>query len=432
MIELQSSLDRPECPGCGSARIRPVETVNGDRLRFDCPNPDCRWSDTAPLPSITKTIIYLDTSTAINMASALANQEGDSPWIRAYGALRDAAADQAICCAGSSILREEAELGWNAEAVVRLSRDFGDPGVEHQATVRERQVLRALEAFLDGGPATQPLVPDDAFGSRLHVWLPELRIDAYMPMPEEIVEHRRRGRDPLSARLAEHFGEYERQGLDRHEIVEREREGLGEGIKLVGLRAIAARLNPDAFFSAETDSLLSLGIFGRNTLDRIVAMIAKRGSLEYPQAVERAVEFLDSEHVRSLPMNEISAQLHAELALSIRGQTGRRVRPSDVRDIDHLATYMPYVDIFIADRYFTDVCNRLGLGESYSTTIRRLGEGDVDEFIEEIGAIVADAPQARLSQHIRRLIAEGGYREEMAQRMKDYLRARGIDTDEEE
>ena len=112
--------------------------------------------------------------------------------------------------------------------------------------------------------------------------------------------------------------------------------GLGEGIRLVGLRAIAARLNPEAFFSEGTDPLVSLGVFARNTLDRIIEIIEEREGLEYPQAVQRAVEFLESEHVRLLPMNEIPAQLHAELAMSTRGQTGRRVRPSDVRDIDQV------------------------------------------------------------------------------------------------
>lgn len=414
MIDLATALNRPDCDRCHGGRIRPVGIVDSNRLRLDCDDRECDWFDYAQLPDLTKQIIYLDTATVIDIAAALARADANSPWIALHAALRDAAAVQAICCAGSSILGEEAELGHNTREVIRLSRSYANPGVRHHLQVRQAQVMRALEAFLENESPTPPgpLPPEDAFSSQVHSWQPSLGVDAYIATPAGIVEHRRTGREPTRVQLETILNNYVDQDLSRAQILERERGGFGEGIISEGLRSITARRDP-AIIPPETDPWIVIGIVSPNDFDQVVERVRRSEELDFVRAVELAKEFLRSEHVRRLPISHLSATLYAELAASMQGATPRALRPSDARDIDHIATYLPYVDVFIADRYFTDVCNRLGLGGPSSTRIRTLRPANIEDFVVEIEETVANAPQVELGRRIERLIDEGGARRQL-------------------
>src|SRR5262245_49188720 len=112
-----------------------------------------------------------------------------------------------------------------------------------------------------------------------------------------------------------------------------------------------------------------------------------------------------------------------------RGPTPRLPRSGDAYDIDHLATYLPYVDVLIADRFFADLCNRhqLGIRGRYACEVVSLGPTDIPGFIERIDALVASAPQVTLAERIAEAIRSGGYHEEFAARAKQYLRERGIE-----
>jgi hypothetical protein len=144
--------------------------------------------------------------------------------------------------------------------------------------------------------------------------------------------------------------------------------------------------------------------------------------LDYPQSLRRAAEFLESDHVSLTPIADLQSRLHAALALRSRGPKPRRRLPSDIFDIDHVATFMPYMDIFITDGFLASLSNQsnMRLGAPYKTMIRSLGAREVDEFIAMIETLSLSAPQAELARRIAAVIHESAYPQEEDDNMRKY------------
>src|SRR2546426_354766 len=116
-VDLNEYLTRPECPSCKENRTRPVDTYS-EHAVFECSG-RCGWRGSASLPSIQKKIVYLDTSTVSHMARALGRKETSGPWVQLHETLRNAVADEVICCPSSSILEEEGELSKYGSEILR-------------------------------------------------------------------------------------------------------------------------------------------------------------------------------------------------------------------------------------------------------------------------------------------------------------------------
>lgn len=416
-IDLEPSLDRPTCIRCKLGRIRPI-AINGEQLLFDCPH--CKWRFRADLPQIRKTIIYLDTSTVSHMASALRNGEKASQWLRLEEALRASAADDVICCVDSSIIRHEAELSPYAAEIVSMSQGFGDPHPRHELDVQYAQLFRALDRFLAGAPVTKEtsLPWQDAFEDDPHRWQEPFRIDAEWRYSPTAVQGIRATKTNLEREFTQIYASYAADGLGFEGIQKLEASGFGKGIIADGLRAIQCRLS----LSSTEPSDNTVGLVLPTTFDLIVESVKQKTGLDYSGAIAKTIDFLNSEHTSSIPVAEIGAWLHAGLAVAARGPKPRLSSPSDSGDITHIATFMPYVDIFVADRYFASLCNRsdIKLGNDYGTTIRTLGEGDIDAFIAELDRLHNQCPHADLSRRIQRSINDGGYIQERTNALKEW------------
>jgi hypothetical protein len=242
-IELNPSLERPTCPQCGVGRIRPVEVLDGQHLTFEYPIFHCSWMAYAPLPEIRKTIIYLDTSTISHMAAALQSGQLSSPWLRLYKALCQATADEVICCPTSSIVHAEAELSRFPEEIVKLSEDFGDPGVLQQFMIREAQLSRALDRFLKNEPPKLEtnLPPNDAFLEDVHKWLPVSRVGVALRYPPSLVDSIRGTKAQNWIDLGRIYEKYTKAGYDFDKIRRYEARGYGRGLLLVGQRSLRRR-----------------------------------------------------------------------------------------------------------------------------------------------------------------------------------------------
>ena len=112
-----------------------------------------------------------------------------------------------------------------------------------------------------------------------------------------------------------------------------------------------------------------------------------------------------------------------------RGTNPRLPKPGDPYDIDHLATFLPYLDILLADRFFADLCNQshLRLGDLYGCEIRSLGPTDIPDFIAHLDKIVESASQTAIASRIAYAIHKGGFHQEFAERAEAFLRSKGID-----
>jgi hypothetical protein len=87
----------------------------------------------------------------------------------------------------------------------------------------------------------------------------------------------------------------------------------------------------------------------------------------------------------------------------------RTPKPGDQHDIEHMATFMPYVDVFFADQFFASIANQnnLRLGEKFNTTIRALPPGDIPEVIAWLEGLAAESDVPTLTERLDASIAEG-------------------------
>jgi len=149
-LDLDEALGRPRCPSCRSARIRPVDIQGGKRLLFDCPTRHCGWRAQAPLPTIRKKIIYLDTSTVSHIARALLRNDTPSPWIGLYDTLRRAAAEEVISCPASPSVEAEADLSQLSGQIREVARELCDPGMKTELGVQQSSGDSLLESCARG------------------------------------------------------------------------------------------------------------------------------------------------------------------------------------------------------------------------------------------------------------------------------------------
>jgi len=325
------------------------------------------------------------------------------------------------------VLRTEAEFSSYSSEIIQLSREFGDPGLKGQLEIRDNQLFRALDRFLAGeAPRLETeLPPSDAFKESVHRWLPVYNISVNMATPVEWVNSRRTTKDAIRKEVEQIYRGYTAANIPFEEIRKREALGFGQGIVEVGKQCLRrmAGLEP---IPTEVD-LVSLLM--PSTLGTLVHVLRERLGLSYLEAAAGAEKFLLSDHVKLTPMADITSKLHAGIAMSCRGSTPRMPKASDSYDIQHIATFAPYVDVMITDGFFADLCNqrRLRVGDPYHTQIRSLGQKEVPDFMDEIARLVREAPQATLADRIWDAIEEGGFHQEMAERFATYLRERRVD-----
>ena len=426
LVDLETYLERPACPRCNAARTRAIDTKHGTHLMFQCPIPKCQWTAFARLPDIRKKIIYLDTSIVSHMARAISRNDRKSPWQQLHHVLRRATALEVIVCPGSLIVENEAEFSRSSTEIIRLSRELGDPGLKHELEIRDQQILRVLDRFLAGEEPENKteLDPTVAFNRNVHAWLPVYNVTANTATPEGWIASRRDTKAIVRDELERIYKEYALSDVPFEDIWKAEASGYGRGIVAEAKQCIRRRLALEPIPA----HLNVLGIWIPNTFDTLINILQGRSQLSYLDAAEKAEAFLMSDHVRLIPVASIKSKLHAGLAMLCRGSSPRIPTRGDSFDIDHIASYAPYVDIMIADRFFADLCNQnhMRIGEPYGTEIRRLGVNEVESFVKDIEKLIGDARQATLAERVSRAIQKGGFQDEFAKKIAKYVQQHSV------
>jgi len=413
---LDKYLPRPQCDSCRKGVVRPVDVMNG-RVVFSCSNrPHCFFTAFAELPPLTKKVIYLDTSIVSKMAKAKARGETDAPEFKLYEALRRATARNLIICPGSTIVETEAEFAAMSDTIIDMSRQLSDPGLHHELQVKEIQLFRALDRWLAGEPAAMELTPpwQDAFESNPHVWHSTFNVQCNIRTPEDFVASARAAKTATLPQIEEAYHAYERDGFTFKQIVEVEERGFPEAVRINGRNMYAARL---AYVKSETDNV---HMWWSSTFDKLVRAIQHDTTCTLDVALRRAIDFLVSPHARSTPYAYIGGRLQAQLAMLCRGNQPRLPDDGDHYDIEHMATFVPYVDIFIADKFFAGIANQknLRIGDSFGTEVRSLVPKEMPDFIAWLDGLADGSDVAQLSERISTSIWEGGFHQDFVAYMQ--------------
>jgi hypothetical protein len=423
MATLERYLERPRCESCGIGLVRPVDVFGGKRVVFRCSNARCYFNVHAELPEIDKKVIYLDTSTVSHMARAKARDDVESQYFKLYEALRRATARNLIACPGSTIVETEAEFSSLSDTIVEMSRHLSDPGLHHELHVKEAQLFRALERFLVGTPPQLELAPPwrDAFEGDVDVWHSTFHVIVNMRTPEEFVDSARAAKDATLPQVEEAYRAYDRDGFTFEQMVNVEVRGFAEAVRITGRAMIAARI------AYTQGRITDANVWWPSTFDKIAMAIQHHLQCEQDDSYRKAIDFLLGPHASLIPIANISGRLHAALAMLCRGPAPRRPKPGDQYDIEHMATFLPYVDVFIADTAMAALANQnhLLIGEPFQTKIQSLGENDIPAFIDWLEGLANGNEIAALSERIHASIWQGGFQQDFAASMAAELRAAG-------
>ena len=425
-LDLEAALSAPNCPECGCPGVRPIDITSGSQLLVRCRA--CQWYAYADLPALTKTVIYLDTSTVSHIRAAKSRGETESPWLKLYDKLRGAVGLNVVCCPLSSIVEEEAELSAASKEILDISRTLAAPSMRHQLEVQERQIFRALDRFLRGEAPTLETGPpwSDAFYEDVHKWLPMYSVSVNRGSLPEWIEARRATKKVMQGMVEEVYLDYATNGTSLEEMRAIERKGYGKGLLLKGMGVIRQRAGVEPVDAADP-----YAPYLPTTLDLILQKIRETKGCQLDEAIALATAFLLGDNYSATPHVDIAVKVHTAVAMLCRGERPRLPAAGDAYDINHIATYLPYTNVFVADSFFATICNQTNVGvtEMYSTEVISLGEKDILAFLDRLDRLVEAAPQAPLAKRITDAIHLGGFHEELARKMSEYLKRRGIDPD---
>jgi hypothetical protein len=376
----------------------------------------CFFSVHIELPPIKKKIIYLDTSVVSRMAKAKARKEQDSLDLKLYEALRRAAARNLIVCPGSAIVETEAELSALSDIIIDMSRHLSDPGLHYSLQVQETQILRVLDAWLN---AQQPegltaLPWQDAFRSDPDAWHSTFKFSLNIRMPDDFIAAARVTKTSTLPVMEEMYRAYKRDEFTFGQIVENEMRAFPEAVRITGHNLMAAR------HQAVNGELPDVDVWWLSTFDKIAMWIEHRTKCSIEEAFERTNDFLRSSHASATPYSQIASRLQAQLAILCRGDQPRLPDDGDHYDVEHIATFVPYVDILIADKFFAGIANQknLEIGTRWGTKIRSLVPKEVPDFIDWLESLADENETARLSERITAAIWQGGFIQDFIAHMK--------------
>lgn len=413
---LEKYLPRPRCESCGKGIVRAVDVMTGNVV-FNCSNrPNCFFTVHVELPALTKKIIYLDTSIVSKMAKAKAREEKEYLDFRLYEALRRATARNLIVCPGSTVVETEAEFSALSDTIIDMSRQLSDPGLHHELYVKEAQLFRSLEQWLTGLPPEMELAPpwSDAFHSDPDKWHSMFNVIVNIRTPANFIASGRAAKTATLAQIENLYREYERDGFTFKQILEVEERAFSEAVRIIGRNMIAARL---AHVRGEMDNAF---VWLSSTFDKIAMMIQHRTSCSSDDSLRRAIDFLRSSHAWTTPYSYILGRLSAQLAMLCRGDRPRRPDDGDHYDIEHMATFVPYVDVFIGDKFFAGIANQnnLRVGDPWGTEIRSLVPKEVPDFIDWLESLADGSEVAKRSESISESIWQGGFHQNFVKHIK--------------
>jgi hypothetical protein len=382
ILELKGKIS---CKLCGRGVLRATDVAAG-KLLASCTTHDCKAFREYYLPRLTRKVVYLDTSVVSNMG------RGMRPRFRElYDALVRATFKNVVGCVVSTIAVAEIELSSHEQIILAVARRLGNLDTQHEVHVQNAQIYRAFARFRRKEISHRELRPprEDAFDKDVQAWHGMLSFQSRFP-PSALEIQRRREIKKHSVEALRHFyAKYAEANLSFDEIAARETTGYCQ------------RAASDAY------------------LNHVLAYVLERDEgLTHEHAIQEVHEFFASEHARLMPAAVINGRLHAALAVASRTEKPRPLDEGDAYDIEHLSTFLPYVDLFVTDADMAAIANRgdVDLTRDYKAAVLPLGERHIPQFLEWLAEQERN-PLAELSSAVYETIDAGGYVEDFLARV---------------
>jgi len=148
-----------------------------------------------------------------------------------------------------------------------------------------------------------------------------------------------------------------------------EREQVGE------LEALLIALNEYESGNYDPDDHMNI-LFSRAELVQQLDHLSYRIGNE--QEVSDLISFYKSPYNACIPHTNISARMFAKIMVD-----PQEIKTGDPSDIEHAATMIPYVDLFITDKHWRTFLRKEEIDKTYNTSICYIGDSEeIDDFFD--------------------------------------------------
>lgn len=285
-----------------------------------------------------KLLIYLDQNFVSDMAKLGDDRRVRDDIEQLFNVLHAGFIGEKLVVLRSSFHEVESSLaGTLRDPIRRLQAMLGHAAVREPYEIRKRQIERALLRFLDRSNVGNVIQHRDAF-----------RVD-----PDQRVTHL-----DIDVNMDWRFAGA--QG---------KREGLAGQ-----LDALRQRIKDDSItFERQYRTELE---WTRNDL-------LGRGKVSYYTRVYEITEdewrgFVLSDHFAHVPAIHLDVALMAKL---LTAHKNRVIKRGDVTDLDAMATYLPYCDLYATDKLAANVARQLNIPATYSCQVFDAGSAEVRRLL---------------------------------------------------
>lgn len=371
-----------DCPGCKSENTFGNVDVYGDHVYRGCKR--CRYKEHIDLPPIRKKVLYLD-----QFFFSGAFRGGDARFVAAAERISRLASLQLLVAPFSSIHEDEThqwekrkELSEFIKATAR-GHEF-EPAYE----VEQTQIIKAFEMWLAGGPTEYEVAPDDALRDNVHQWESYLRIDVgrYLGDIDLIRELKRQSIEGL----VDLFEGWRQLKSSFEDDLEAEYRDAGRAYMNFYME-FAMRIARGDYMAMLDAPIIS------QVVQTMLHVVPDDDAPEVK--LRKCSEFLLSDHFKATPLQWLHAHMLATLKHLVKNgfytnrEQALRKLNGFFYDVKHIATYAPYVDVFVMDQPMADLVSRptVNLEGRFGTKVFSLGNWSeflawLDQLESEISA----------------------------------------------
>lgn len=368
-----------DCPGCKSQNTFGNVDVYGHYVFRGCKR--CRYKENVALPPLRKKVVYLD-----QFFFSGAFRGGDARFIAAAERISRLASLQLLVAPFSSIHEDETHQ-WEKRLELFEFIKATARGHEFEAAygVEQTQLVKAFKAWLAGGPTDYELKPRDALRDDHNKWDSYLRIDVgrYLGDIELIRDLKRQSVEGLVSL----FDGWRQLHSSFEEDVAAEHQAAGKSYMDFYLE-FAVRVAGGDYMALFDAPIIS------QVVQTMLHLLPEDDAPELK--LRKCAEFLFSDHFKAVPYQWLNAHMLATLKHLVkngfytnRDQALRKLN-GFFYDVKHIATYAPYVDVFVMDQPMADLVSRptVNLEGRFGTKVFSLGNWD--EFLAWLDQLEAE------------------------------------------
>lgn len=390
------------CPKCGRETFG-VLMIPGRHYVRRCRQRECWHTAHFPLPSLKKTVIYVDQFAISNMMVALnpateAHRAGrvNPVWLDLFRRLDHLAKLQLIVCPDSGFHYDESIVSPFYRPLKRMYELLsGGITFQDSSYIEQSHLIVAGKEWMKGQPAPRfDLNPQDVVTGELNRWWDRLQVTVNTNVPQEWVEDVRRQREQAHDLMGEVFERWRTERPTFDQVFAEEIRAYGRALVENYLNHVRRVIRVHG--GQEAPSLELLGPTSLQTLHEIQDALRESGVAD-AEVWPKTIEFLTSDSLQHVPFLRLRCMLFA--AVSRKAAAGQRRLPTRgfMTDVLMVSCLLPYCDaMFVDNEIAAYLAEQPLVGEVARFGTRIFSLNSMQAFFSYLDDIEAVAPQNHL------------------------------------